>query len=249
MADQGPLLGVSAASPTPASWPDAAPLAAPGAAPEPPAWPAAAQWCTAGLLAVFLGLLAWRGYGLSRYSTRPLLIDNEAPRDAIDLNKADAVDLRLVPGIGEKTAERILAYRKENGPFRSLDELRKVKGIGPATLERIRHYFRIDSYRQSSIAPPRVARGAAAERPRTPPPGEPEKGKKKPLARKVDVNTATAEQLRTLPGIGPTLSARILAARQKGRFRSVEELRKVKGIGAKTLQRLRPWVVVGKPGE
>jgi competence protein ComEA len=246
MADEGPLLGVRAASPTPATWSGAAPVASSVGLPEPPVWPPAAQWTTAGIVVVLLGLLAWRGYGLSRYSTRPLLIDNAAaPRDAIDINQADMVDLRLVPGIGEKRAERIIAHRKQNGPFRSLEELRKVPGIGAATWQNIRPYLRLGPETQAASPPRRVVRGKAPEQPVVPV----GKGKKKPPAEKVDINRATPGQLRTLPGIGPTLSARILAARQNRSFRSIEELRKVKGIGAKTLERLRPYVVVGPPGE
>jgi competence protein ComEA len=60
----------------------------------------------------------------------------------------------------------------------------------------------------------------------------------------VNVNTASAEELRRLPGIGPKLSERILAARADRPFRSVDELRRVRGIGAKTLERLRPHVTV-----
>jgi competence protein ComEA len=243
MADEGPLLGVSAASPTPPSgkvFPPV-PLSPP---PQPPTWPPAAQWATAAVLVVFLGLLAWRGYGLSRYSTRPLQIENDdLPHDAIDVNDADVVDLRLVPGIGEATAKRIIEHRQRNGPFRALDDLRRVKGIGPATLERIRPYLRIEPYKQTALPPPRVVRSAAPE----PPAPAPVPGKKKPPAEKIDVNRATPEQLRTLPGIGPTLSARIVAARQDRPFRSLADLRRVKGIGAKTLERLRPYILLGEP--
>jgi competence protein ComEA len=235
-------LGVSTATPAPPTWPGAAPVPAPAAMPEPSAWPPAAQWTTAALVVVFLGLLAWRGYGLSSYSTRPLLIENRlAPRDAIDVNKADVVDLRLVPGVGEKMALRIIEHRRQHGPFRSLDELRQVSGVGPATLERIRQYLRIGSYTQRPALPPRVVRGAAPE----PPVVAPAKGKKKPPVEKMDVNQATLEQLRTLPGIGPTLAARIVEARRQQPFTKVEDLRRVKGVGVKTLERLRPHVAVG----
>ncbi|WP_145279804.1 ComEA family DNA-binding protein [Tautonia plasticadhaerens] len=49
-------------------------------------------------------------------------------------------------------------------------------------------------------------------------------------------------ELEALPGIGPTLAARIIERRP---YRSVEELVEVKGIGLKTLERLRPLVRVG----
>ncbi len=55
----------------------------------------------------------------------------------------------------------------------------------------------------------------------------------------VNLNTATSEELDTLPGIGPTLAARILDWReQHGRFTSVDELQEVTGIGPKKFEEL-----------
>lgn len=57
---------------------------------------------------------------------------------SLDINTADTADLTSLPGIGEKTAEKINAYREANGPFKSVDELLNVRGIGPKVLEKIR---------------------------------------------------------------------------------------------------------------
>lgn len=57
---------------------------------------------------------------------------------------------------------------------------------------------------------------------------------------KVNINTATATQLDSLPGIGPTYAARIIEYRNThGLFKSTEELKNVKGIGDKTFQKLQ----------
>ncbi len=60
---------------------------------------------------------------------------------------------------------------------------------------------------------------------------------------KVDLNTASAEQLATLPKVGPKMAQRIVDYRtaHKG-FKTIEELRNVKGIGPKVLEGLRPHV-------
>jgi comEA protein len=67
----------------------------------------------------------------------------------------------------------------------------------------------------------------------------------------VDVNAATADELTALPGIGPVRAAAIVALREeRGGFRSLDDLLDVKGIGPKTLARLRPLAAVGprRPG-
>ncbi|MBK6462804.1 MAG: helix-hairpin-helix domain-containing protein [Myxococcales bacterium] len=64
----------------------------------------------------------------------------------------------------------------------------------------------------------------------------------------VGLNTATLDDLRRLPGIGPKKAAAILALRAKlGRFRRAEELMRVKGIGRGTFKKLRPLVKVDEP--
>jgi competence protein ComEA len=71
--------------------------------------------------------------------------------------------------------------------------------------------------------------------------------KKEPPGQPVDLNRASRQQLQTLPGIGPKMADAILAARAGKPFASVEDLRRVKGIGPKTLERLRPHIRVESP--
>ena len=62
----------------------------------------------------------------------------------------------------------------------------------------------------------------------------------------LDVNGATVEELTLLPRIGPALAARIVEERSEhGRFQTVDELERVRGIGSRTVERLRPLVRAG----
>lgn len=70
--------------------------------------------------------------------------------------------------------------------------------------------------------------------------------KKKPLLRPVNINTANFEELQRVPGIGPKTAQRILDARKSvGRFRSVDELLAVPGMGEKRLAKMRQYLTVG----
>jgi competence protein ComEA len=65
-------------------------------------------------------------------------------------------------------------------------------------------------------------------------------------ARPLDVNRAAVGDLELLPGVGPALAQRIVAHRvEHGAFASIDALAQVRGIGPKTLERLRPLVAIG----
>ena len=55
----------------------------------------------------------------------------------LSINRAGKEELMMLPGIGEVLADRILAYRREHGAFRSAEELMNVEGIGQKRLEEI----------------------------------------------------------------------------------------------------------------
>lgn len=65
----------------------------------------------------------------------------KAPPHAINLNTATATELVQLPHIGPKTAERIVLFRKEHGPFRRPEELMNVKGIGEKAFTQLRPFL------------------------------------------------------------------------------------------------------------
>ena len=62
----------------------------------------------------------------------------------VNINTADESELASLPGIGPAYAHRILVYRQNHGPFRSVDDLLAVRGIGPKRLAALRPLLRLD---------------------------------------------------------------------------------------------------------
>ena len=58
--------------------------------------------------------------------------------ELVNINTAVKQELMALPKIGPVTAERIIRFRDDFGPFQSIDDLAKIKGIGPKTLERLK---------------------------------------------------------------------------------------------------------------
>ena len=61
----------------------------------------------------------------------------------VNINTATAADLDRLPGIGAKTAARIVDYRQKNGPFKKIEELMNVRGIGEKNFLRLRNQITV----------------------------------------------------------------------------------------------------------
>ncbi len=99
-------------------------------------------WTAAALLTG--AVLLW--YGLGPDAGQPVLTPLEdGPRRTssapVDLNAATAEELDDLPGLGPALAERIVAFREENGPFAGPEDVMEVPGIGPALYEDIAPYI------------------------------------------------------------------------------------------------------------
>jgi competence protein ComEA len=97
------------------------------------------------------------------------------------------------------------------------------------------------TWRLAGASPPTIAETWQAEAP----PDPPRKKSARELSGKLNLNTATEEQLMMLPTVGPAKAERIVIWRKKnGSFRRTADLRRVKGFGYKTFKRLEPFLDV-----
>lgn len=224
----------------------APPSPAPAAGPESAlqtAWPRSVQGATAGLLVLAVVLLACRSASYLGWRSQPTELTSGAGLTyRVDLNRAPRAELLLLPGVGAGLAQRIENYRQENSGFRSVEELRQVHGVGPALLERMRPWVcvTLDEEEEESEAAGRVLHDERLAGPVKV--ADLSSKKAAQLTGRINVNRASAEELQRLPGIGKVLSERIVSERRKGLFKSTDDLRRVFGIGPKTLERLRPYV-------
>ena len=90
-----------------------------------------------------------------------LLAGTAFAAEKVNINTADAATLdRVLLNVGPSKAEAIVAYRKTNGPFRSIDQLALVKGIGLKTIEKNR-----DRIVLGAVAPAKPTASRAQARP------------------------------------------------------------------------------------
>lgn len=219
------------------------PLSPPVPAPNVP--PRTSQAVLAVLACLAMLVMLYRGYGHALRG-HPSVLDPAAVRYAVNLNTADKAELMQVPGVGPNLADAILHHRQIHGRFTAVEELAAVPGIGSVTLETARPWVRVHA--PASWPPEPVPELVKLERRarETPTPYVESQPHKIRLGEPpIDIDTADASTFQRLPGIGPVLAQRIVETRVQKRFRSVEDLRRVKGIGVKTLNNLRPFVVCG----
>lgn len=68
--------------------------------------------------------------GAAQQKSGPRAGAKPAVASAVNINSASAAELEALPGIGAKTAARIIEYRQKNGPFKKIEELMNVRGVG-----------------------------------------------------------------------------------------------------------------------
>jgi competence protein ComEA len=187
----------------------------------------------------------------------PSLTYAQAKKDRVDLNKASEKELESLKGVGPATAKKII----ENRPYKSVDELSKA-GVSAKTIQDLKPFVTVG--RAAPAAKPAKEKPAAkvAEKPDKadkPEKAKPAKEKAKPAAaekakapekaaapklapgQKVNINSATKEQLEALPEIGPVKAQAIIDGRP---YQKPEDIMKVKGIKEGTYGAIKDHITV-----
>jgi competence protein ComEA len=168
-----------------------------------------------------------------------------APGERVDVDRATAEELQRLPRIGPRLAARIVADRDTHGPFRSLAGLARVPGVGAAILRGLGPFVSFGGVAADAARAPALpvlvvlpsagldsgtaSRGGSGGR----------------CVGRPHLNSATAEELLCLPGVGKVLAERIVADRKAhGPFRDVADLARVPGVGRLRTERLRGLVTV-----
>jgi competence ComEA-like helix-hairpin-helix protein len=150
----------------------------------------------------------------------------------VDINSATQAELEAVKGIGPVTAKKII----DNRPFKSLSDLKKA-GLSSKEITAFKPYLTAKpaaaaaAPQAAKTVEPGAAKAAKEAKAAKPAPGTP-----------VDLNTADLKALEALPGVGPTLAKRIMAARP---IQNVDELAKVKGMSKAKAAALKDKVTFG----
>lgn len=188
----------------------------------------------------------------------PLSATFTAPNavETMDINTATEEQLMTLPGVDRRLAQNVVEYRgRIGGRFQKIDDLALVSGMGAARLDKIRSEIcvrRMQQQQQSARGGPTTSLNGSLSS-RTPsidsvsttngPTGDGSAAGTLPRIAPLNVNTATVFELQQLPGLNQELAAKVVEYRQKkGGYKTVEHVRKVKGISSRRLLQLRPFL-------
>lgn len=133
-------------------------------------------------------------------------------------------------GLRDKTIHTLMNYRSKGGQFRQSEDIKKIWGLRPEEAARIIPYVHIvgmEAYKKKEYAPYKSI-------------------STKPMI--VDINLATAEQLRNIPGMGNGLLFRILKYKERlGGFLSIDQVKEVYGMSDSAFVLMQPFLKLASP--
>jgi len=163
-------------------------------------------------------------------------------KSLVDLNSASAKELEALPGVGPATSKKIVANR----PYKSVDELSKA-GLSAKTIEKLKPLVMVGSATPATesatkaAAPPAPAKAASATTAPSSVKKSPPLSTKLAPGQKVNINTASKEQLDALPGIGSAKAQAIIDGRP---YEKIEDIMKVKGIKQGVFNKIKDLITV-----
>jgi competence protein ComEA len=175
----------------------------------------------------------------------------------VDLNTADQKALEALPGIGPATAKKIMAAR----PFNSVDELSKVKGLSKAKVAALKDKVTVSPAKSAAPAAEAPKAAPAAEAPKAAPAAEKPAAAREPApaaapaaaakekkavpklapGQKINLNTASKEDLEKLLDIGPVKAQAIIDGRP---YKKIDDVMKVKGIKEGIFGEIKDYITV-----
>ncbi len=166
----------------------------------------------------------------------------------VDVNNADLETLETLPGVGPSIAKKIVDGR----PYKSLADLEKVKGLGKSRADAMKDLVTFGSAATPAVTtstsastPAKSSTDTSSSKTTSTTSSKPTKASADRLAagEKVNINTASAEELDKIPGIGPTKAQAIVDYRtQNGNFKTIEDIQKVKGIKGGTFAKIKDYL-------
>lgn len=137
-------------------------------------------------------------------------------------------------GLSDKVIHTLLNYRNKGGYFKTPQDIKKIYGLSNADAERLIPFIKIASTNKNHDY--KNDTKPAAEK--TPP-------SNKDYYHAININTATAEEFKTLPGIGDVLANRIVKFRNSmGGFKSVDDVKRTYGLSDSTFNLIRPYLIL-----
>lgn len=150
----------------------------------------------------------------------------------ININTASAQTLQELDGIGEKLSQRIVNYRSENGQFDSVENIMDVPGFGYEKFKNVENFICAKETETVTLASVNAEEETSAV---------------VCNAEKININTATVQELQELDGIGEKISRRIVDYRSRhGAFNTIEEIKNVSGIGNKRFDAIKDNICIGE---
>jgi competence protein ComEA len=157
----------------------------------------------------------------------------ETPTGKVDLNTADAAALEELPGVGPATAKAII----EGRPWKSVDDLTKIRGLGETKIAALKDLVTLGAEPAAVAAKPVPTRTPAAKTTAS----ETKSMPKLAPGQKVNINSASKDELDVLPGIGPVKAQAIIEGRP---FKTIEDIKNVKGIKDGEFSKIQDLITV-----